>query len=1343
MESMEEEAAKNLLEISKRRLPPRVDLQPPSGTSYQFQHGWTANNYTAATNNVGAAVTTALETVSSSEPSPTDHWPAEVCSALSNGVEIDPAASTAFAELPTDKRKSGRKRTRKINNNNDSDSDEHPDNADKGSSDQKGTRRSSSRKTRGLYETVCVPIDNTALDTELLSKLPSAPSTTYFEEESAWRFHNPAFPSNSFEQLSILRDERTIPSITPAVSSYDLQPLPSPPPLPELPNTGFCQWSFDEKSRVLLAKFIPFEEKKLFGKIMVNPEDERFLLRMMERDDITVISEGLADEISASLWTKEYITGCIGSEYHHKFRAFQKKSRTVTKVNSTTTIEYHEEQPGWYSMKVASYFEYLEKRRSVQGTQQEGGESSDGSEKMFSFEDSNGKEHCINAEDVSLYMIDVDLIKLLPKSFEDLQNNFKLSSILPGGSHCMMNAVNVNGRPFMGPNLYITPPSSFTHFHQDGHVSSLGYNEVVMLRRLPERHKCRALELLNGSSNTSYSTLYGLPHRDDLDPSLGWPTKGAIRFCEEMGYCPSVFILKPGQMVHINKGRLHAFRKLSTSSLHVTDCHHDLRQTLQESIGSTEQLCFSIAWDWMFKGVTSEGINRELSSILECVRLNSAHSLQSLAIPETALLFLAKENVAKHSTTSKNDSTSLIQGRSLSVEGKAGLEPDPMTVLRGILASLQYVVHRHNSAVRLSKEWGWEREEKQFKWAKVSIDEKPNTWQDPGTFSLDPYGAGDFFCKFCMEELSNIYMHCDGCEKLLNKDFNICSNCHKEGKYKVSFYQMHPFSTKRFSVLNHTGNMIQERAARCPCKNGKPCSNCNFCTGCSCKCHQHFTLHYRFMGIGDELQLLSEAERIVGTDKISHSDETSARLLSLLSGTCVNTTMIEQASPHRRETSMNVEVEDSHETKPGKQSKPKRPREDLSTTATKKSRGKSKADTKRPVIPPIDFNSVKIGTAVTVGNGSSTSAAIVKEVDFPSMKIEVCFVDGENIDWVDFDVIQSITSTPNDCFQTRCAFLLHEDVDSVPPSSVDDISRAAIAYTAPRGTVIPPDESVASGIAKMTYKTFSEFIEKARLLESPTEEALARLLPRTSRVRGDEVRHLYRNFADCSTIQGDGSSIMFSRREIDIVNYYYKILGKVPRDMAALMPYRAEKDLRQLAKVIEEIGLCQSPEYVQMLKVTVGILDSLETSAVQNLAKSNSGTSSGAPAPPNPSKVKKQLNLRQSPELTEEERQMLPQWAVSKTVEWRKLVHDGDPRPVFGCDWCGPKIRNGYNGPLLVKSKLCPTCKEFEKEGYYSKMTAGGTKKTFCLGNETVWWSNQAYLMGTTNKVAKSNSQKA
>ena len=39
-------------------------------------------------------------------------------------------------------------------------------------------------------------------------------------------------------------------------------------------------------------------------------------------------------------------------------------------------------------------------------------------------------------------MVDVDVVKLLPDAFDDLQQNFKLSGILPGGSHCMMSAVS-------------------------------------------------------------------------------------------------------------------------------------------------------------------------------------------------------------------------------------------------------------------------------------------------------------------------------------------------------------------------------------------------------------------------------------------------------------------------------------------------------------------------------------------------------------------------------------------------------------------------------------------------------------------------------------------------------------------------------------------------------------------------------------------------------------------------------------------------------------------------------------------------------------------------------------
>ena len=190
-------------------------------------------------------------------------------------------------------------------------------------------------------------------------------------------------------------------------------------------------------------------------------------------------------------------------------------------------------------------------------------------------------------------------------------------------------------------------------------------------------------------------------------------------------------------------------------------------------------------------------------------------------------------------------------------------------------------MNRHNASVQFSEKWEKKTKRIRNSW-RVSIDSKPNTHQDPGLFALDPYGESDFFCKFCLEELSNVYMHCDGCEKLLSKDFNICSACHMAGKYKCQV-QMHPFHIKRSSIINHTGDKKQLRHDYCPCKNGKPCQYCSYCTGCSCRCHQWFTLHYRFMELGNELDILRKVENIVGSDVIPNSAETKVRLLSLIS----------------------------------------------------------------------------------------------------------------------------------------------------------------------------------------------------------------------------------------------------------------------------------------------------------------------------------------------------------------------------------------------------------------------------------------------------------------------------
>ena len=176
--------------------------------------------------------------------------------------------------------------------------------------------------------------------------------------------------------------------------------------------------------------------------------------------------------------------------------------------------------------------------------------------------------------------------------------------------------------------------------------------------------------------------------------------------------------MEPGQVVHINKGRLHAFRKMGISELPKNDCHYELRKDMLSSKQLLKETnCCSIAWDWMFKGVTSEGINREISSILECSRILSAYDLQSLAIPETALIFLAKHNIASHKSFSSQV-----------------MRTPELTVLRGIIPSLEFVVHHQ----RLQALYYEEQAKKQ---ENVSICRKPvNSSQDPSMCgTIDPY----------------------------------------------------------------------------------------------------------------------------------------------------------------------------------------------------------------------------------------------------------------------------------------------------------------------------------------------------------------------------------------------------------------------------------------------------------------------------------------------------------------------------------------------------------------------------------------------------------------------------
>ena len=353
-------------------------------------------------------------------------------------------------------------------------------------------------------------------------------------------------------------------------------------------------------------------------------------------------------------------------------------------------------------------------------------------------------------------------------------------------------------------------------------------------------------------------------------------------FCSLLSYYPSVFILKPGQIVHINKGRLHAFRKLAPTDVPVTDCHASLRGSYLASKEDSqkEEVCISVAWDWMYRGITSEGVNREVVHTLECASLNRRKKVLSLAIPELALLQMARTlTPARGEGASDPSSRHPFLAFDLHDSNSWRFRPSNDEILRGILPSLRYLVSQHVSATERARRAVTTRIQNT---PRVSISQRPNSWEDPQVFALDPYGNSDFFCKLCSKELSNVYMHCDGCEKILNKDFNICVDCHADGRYKVQI-RMHPSNDTKHSTINHTGSNTSGRQSRCPCKRGPVCRNCSYCSGCSCKCHQWFTLHHRFFSAEDEEALVGRVEAVVGDRLLPHPEEVALRLGTLQS----------------------------------------------------------------------------------------------------------------------------------------------------------------------------------------------------------------------------------------------------------------------------------------------------------------------------------------------------------------------------------------------------------------------------------------------------------------------------
>jgi len=484
------------------------------------------------------------------------------------------------------------------------------------------------------------------------------------------------------------------------------------------PNTGHCEWTFDRETRVLLAKCIGKRD-------LLCEEDESFMMRAMERTDIALVIEGLLRNKSPLL-DLQYIAKRVKGNIHHRclhFTVAPKKQESfvaeyASKVAEPAEKSSHQqrfavpsEKAVNRSIEISDYIDYIGKYKNAMS------QENLVEEKAFQFSTMPRKEFYPSVD--QFFLVDIDLQKILPEACSDFRDHFLLKKCLPGGDACMMKSVSSHGQPSMGPNLHIGTPGSSIHFHRDGegtvdsgHFCVDGFIEVVMLGRMTEEKNQQALQHL-------------YPHHKSK--KLLWPDYESIRKCKDMNYDPCVFVLKPGQFLHVNKGRMYAFRSASSASLDANDCHKDLRNELIENkMITNDSICKILAWDWMNLGTTEEGIQREISETLTNARLAQKNEVQPLAIPERCIIAMAYHHLACYEAT---------------MCWYGGLLPSHLIVLKGIYPGLKDIIECQindiNEKIKSSKTDTY-----------VEVLPLSDAKKDPDRATIDPFG-NDFNCKLC------------------------------------------------------------------------------------------------------------------------------------------------------------------------------------------------------------------------------------------------------------------------------------------------------------------------------------------------------------------------------------------------------------------------------------------------------------------------------------------------------------------------------------------------------------------------------------------------------------------
>eukprot|EP01052_Picozoa_sp_SAG31_P038298 SAG31_NODE_5090_length_2748_cov_29.337197_3_plen_437_part_01 len=413
-------------------------------------------------------------------------------------------------------------------------------------------------------------------------------------------------------------------------------------------------------------------------------------------------------------------------------------------------------------------------------------------------------------------------------------------------------------------NFVVIVDSGRTWFHEDGngtvdsgHQCLSGQNEVIMLRRVTdEPTRLNVLHTLNAGEDLDSAR----PH-DDTEPAVAtkqWPTEGTLRHLRDKLHAgPASFVLGPGEFVHINKGRLHAFRKKAPIT----------KET-------SKDICISVAWDWMFEGTDGPSIENEIGTAFNNLRQNKVNSRESLAISSSTLLQGSFAHMAKlqsmqaiyddaahflepaRNGPSCENACKDLHGQHVTEDG--ALSPNVQSSIeqyRDSCSALQPFVSAFSEAE--SEQTLKDTKFDQAAWADLQkgrsdvsrVDAYTNLSMGD-TYCPSANTPEGYDCWTCSTELANLYVHCMGCHK--NEfDYNICVDCFKAGRHLCNDKQHSPCPQMR---NNSRSSELLENTCFC---GSSPCIKCTHCRDGvgSCKCCMCFQFRWRYAQAEDVVKL--------------------------------------------------------------------------------------------------------------------------------------------------------------------------------------------------------------------------------------------------------------------------------------------------------------------------------------------------------------------------------------------------------------------------------------------------------------------------------------------------------